>query len=168
MYRKVVINLHYTWLNGMENALYDITHFKQDNLHPNENGMYDIANALTECIKSGYYYVCTDWRDVDYTLNSSLDVGGTTKLIKERFNNGKCELMIMETNINNLTSSTINFFTTNDFKYFRPQIYNNQEIFATILNNVSMCLFSTYSYKIKCLATPVAKIYNTIISLDIA
>lgn len=168
MYRKVVINSHYTWLNGMENALYDLTHMKQDNLHPNETGMIDIGNALTECIKTGYYYVCTDWRDVDYTLNSSLDVGGATNLIKERFNNGKCELMIMETNINNLTSSPINFFTTNDFKYFRPQIYNNQEIFAAILNNVSMCLFSTYSYKIKCLATPVVKIYNTIISLDIA
>lgn len=168
MYLKVVNNLHYTWLNGMENALYDIRHFKTDNLHPNEDGMYDIANALTECIKSGYYYVCTDWRDVDYTLNSSLDVGGATNLIKERFNNGKCELMIMETNINNLSSSPIKFFTTNDFKYFRPQIYNNQEIFATILNNVSFSRFSTYYYTIACEKVPVTKIYNTLISLDIA
>jgi len=168
MYRKAVNNLHYTWLNGMENALFDVTHFKNDNLHPNELGMIDIANALTQCIKTGYYYICTDWRDVDYTLNSALDVGGATNLIKERFNNGKCELMIMETNINKLTAEPITFFTTNDFKYFRPLIYNNQEIFASILNSTSYSRFSTYSYKISCEKVPVVKIYNTLISLDIA
>lgn len=168
MYRKVVTNLHYTWLNGMENALYDSTHFRNDNLHPNENGMVDIGNALTECIKTGYYYICTGWRDINYTLNSTLDVGGATKLIKERFNNGKCELMLMETNINNLSTTDLKYFSTNDLRYFRPQIYNNQEIYVTVLNNISMCLFSTYSFKIRCITSPVAKIYNTLISLDIA
>ena len=168
MYRKVVNDLHYTWLNGMENALFDISHFKNDNLHPNEIGMVDIGNALTQCIKSGYYYVCTGWRDVNYTLNSTLDVGGATNLIKERFNNGKCELMIMETNINHLTVEPIDFFTTNDFKYFRPLIYNRQEKFASIINDVSQCRFSTYNYKIACEKIPVVKIYNTLISLDIA
>lgn len=168
MYRKVVNILHYTWLNGMENALFDISHFKNDNLHPNELGMVDIGNALTQCIKTGYYYICTDWRNVNYTLNSTLDVGGATNLIKERFNNGKCELMIMETNINNLTVEPINFFTTNDFKYFRPLIYNNQEIFANILNSTSFSRFSTYNYTIACEKVPVVKIYNTLISLDIA
>lgn len=168
MYRKVVNILHYTWLNGMENALFDISHFKNDNLHPNELGMIDIGNALTQCIKTGYYYICTDWRNVNYTLNSTLDVGGATNLIKERFNNGKCELMIMETNINNLTVEPINFFTTNDFKYFRPLIYNNQEIFANILNSTSFSRFSTYNYTIACEKVPVVKIYNTLISLDIA
>lgn len=168
MYRKVVNILHYTWLNGMENALFDISHFKSDNLHPNELGMVDIGNALTQCIKTGYYYICTDWRNVNYTLNSTLDVGDATNLIKERFNNGKCELMIMETNINNLTVEPIKFFTTNDFKYFRPLIYNNQEIFASILNNASFSRFSTYHYTIACEKVPVVKIYNTLISLDIA
>lgn len=168
MYRKVVNILHYTWLNGMENALFDISHFKNDNLHPNELGMVDIGNALTQCIKTGYYYICTDWRNVNYTLNSTLDVGDATNLIKERFNNGKCELMIMETNINNLTVEPINFFTTNDFKYFRPLIYNNQEIFANILNSTSFSRFSTYNYTIACEKIPVVKIYNTLISLDIA
>ena len=168
MYLKVINNLHYTWLNGMENALFDISHFKTDNLHPNELGMVDIGNALTQCIKTGYYYICTDWRDVNYTLNSALDVGSATNLIKERFNNGKCELMIMETNINNLTVEPIKFFTTNDFKYFRPQIYNNQEIFASILNSTSFSRFSTYHYTIACEKIPVVKIYNTLISLDIA
>ena len=168
MYQKVVNNLHYTWLNGMENALFDITHFKNDNLHPNELGMVDIGNALTQCIKTGYYDICTEWRDINYTLNSSLDVGGATNLIKERFNNGKCELMIMETNINNLGTSEIPFFTTNNMHYFRPQIYNNQEIIISILNNTSMCYFSTYSYRIRSQTANVVKIYNTLISLDIS
>lgn len=168
MYRTAVVNLHYTWLNGMENALYDITHFKQDNLHPNESGMYDIANALTECIKTGYYYVCTEWRDVNYTLNSKLDVGGATNLIKERFNNGKCELMIGETNINNLSTSEILFFDTNDLRYFRPQIYNNSPIIVSILNNNTFCFFDTYSHKIRSQSSPVVKIYYTLISLDIS
>ncbi len=108
LYMDITPTLNATYLNGVENIFAKYTLWKNDALHPTQDGAYVLGKYIAQAVKNGSVTIYDNLKPCTLTeLNTTnFEFNDTDNLICEEYKNGKVTINIMEKNINISSDTT--------------------------------------------------------------